>query len=400
MKICDMVQAYARNSGGVKTYLDEKRRFVLDHTDHEHVLIVPGAVDRVVEEGRAVTYEITSPMVRGAGAYRFIGRVDKLLRILGRESPDVVEVGDPYLMPWVARYHRWRRGVPVVGFYHTDFPRAYGRRYVERVAGETLGRASEWIGDVYARTVYRDCAAVVASSAELHEALTRVGVRENLHHIPLGVDLDGFHPRHRDRSVWEQHGVARDSVILVYAGRLDTEKHVDRLVETFRDAGLPEQVSLVCIGEGPLRTWIESLAHEDSRIRVIPYVSDRARLGRLLASADLYVTAGPHETFALSVIEAQASGLGVVGVAAGALVDRVTPQTGVLAAPDDPADFARALREGLRRDRNRLGREARRVVEQQFSWGVTFERLLELYRHVGASDTRPATLGGDAQCVP
>ena len=189
-------------------------------------------------------------------------------------------------------------------------------------------------------------------------------------------------------------------MILVYAGRLDTEKHVDRLVGAFQSAGLPDQSSLVCIGEGPLRTWIESLSQEDARIRTIPYVSDRARLARLLASADLYVTAGPHETFALSVIEAQASGLGVVGVAAGALVDRVTPQTGVLAAPDDPADFARALREGLRRDRNRLGREARRVVEQQFSWGVTFERLLELYRHVGASDTRPATLGGDAQCVP
>ena len=154
MKICDMVQAYAVNSGGVKTYLDEKRRYLLDRTDHEHVLIVPGPADRVTRDGRATTYEITSPVVRGAGAYRYIGRVDKLLRILGREAPHVVEVGDPYLMPWVARYHRWRRGTPLVGFYHTDFPRAYVGRAVRAVAGDTPARVSEAAGDAYARLVY------------------------------------------------------------------------------------------------------------------------------------------------------------------------------------------------------------------------------------------------------
>lgn len=43
------------------------------------------------------------------------------------------------------------------------------------------------------------------------------------------------------------------------------------------------------------------------------------RIRRALAAADIYVTAGPHETFGLSVIEAEASGLPVVGVDAGAL---------------------------------------------------------------------------------
>jgi glycosyltransferase involved in cell wall biosynthesis len=46
-------------------------------------------------------------------------------------------------------------------------------------------------------------------------------------------------------------------------------------------------------------------------------------LAAWLASADLYVSAMADETFGISVIEAQASGLPVVGVAAGAMVDRV-----------------------------------------------------------------------------
>lgn len=400
MKICDMVQAYAVNSGGVKTYLDEKRRYLLDRTEHEHVLIIPGPVDRVIRKGRATTYEVTAPVIRGAGAYRFVNRVDKLLRILGREAPHVVEVGDPYVMPWVGRYHRWRRSTPIVGFYHTDFPRAYVKRYMDRVAGRTIGRASEWVGDTYARIVYGSCDAVVASTPALYDELLRMGVDRNLHQIPLGVDLDHFHPRHRDRTVWAEAGVDPGSVVLLYVGRLDVEKHVDRLVEGFRRAKLPDHVSLVCVGEGPLRPWIQDLSRYDSRIHALPYVSDRERLARRLASADLYVTAGPHETFALSVIEAQASGLGVIGVEAGALIDRVSPDDGILAAPDDPDAFARALEQGIRSDRSAFGRNARRRVEENFSWNSTFAELLELYQRIQGSNARSTAVGGDAPCVP
>ena len=62
----------------------------------------------------------------------------------------------------------------------------------------------------------------------------------------------------------------------------------------------------------------------DTRIVTPGYVSDRLELARWLASADIYVSGMADETFGISIIEAQASGLPVVGVAAGAMVDRVT----------------------------------------------------------------------------
>ena len=54
---------------------------------------------------------------------------------------------------------------------------------------------------------------------------------------------------------------------------------------------------------------------------------DRAELARWLASADIYVSGMADETFGVSIVEAQASGLPVVGVAAGAMIDRVTDTT-------------------------------------------------------------------------
>ncbi|EGV30835.1 putative glycosyltransferase [Thiorhodococcus drewsii AZ1] len=53
---------------------------------------------------------------------------------------------------------------------------------------------------------------------------------------------------------------------------------------------------------------------------------DKFTYATLLASADLYVTAGPHETFGLALVEAEAFGLPVVGV--GALCERVRPDRG------------------------------------------------------------------------
>jgi alpha-1,6-mannosyltransferase len=398
MKICDMVQAYAAGSGGVKTYLHEKRRYLLAQTDCEHLLIVPGRTDRVTRDGRATTVEIEGPLVRGAGAYRFIGRVDKLLRILGREAPDLVEVGDPFLMPWVARYHRWRRRTPLVGFYHADFPRAYCRSYAERALGDAAGRAAEFLADAYARSLYGACDAVVAASPALHARLASWPLRR-LDFVPLGIDLDGFHPRRRDRSLWAGLGVDPAARVLIYAGRLDAEKRSDLLVAAFRRARLPGPVALVLVGTGPLREKILASRREDPRIHLLPYQGDRRELARLLAAADLYATAGPHETFGLSVIEAQASGLAVVGVAAGALLDRVRPDTGWLAAPDSAESLARALETALRSDTARRGAAARRAVEAEFSWERTFGQLLGLYGGLLARPHSPPALREDLPCA-
>ena len=73
------------------------------------------------------------------------------------------------------------------------------------------------------------------------------------------------------------------------------------------------------------------------------YCKDRAELARWLASADIYVSGMADETFGVSIVEAQASGLPVVGVAAGAMIDRVTDATGRLGPVGDAAAMARNI---------------------------------------------------------
>lgn len=378
MKVCDLTQSYAPTGGGIRTYIHAKRDYIREHTGHEHLLVVPGADDRVIRDGRATTYTIASPRVPGSQTYRLLLRSDKVLRILGRERPQVVEALCAYNLPWTALHYRKRRpGTVVVAGYRTDFPRAYAEPIFARVGGAGLGRRARAVGYRYARALYNRCDLVYALSPLLRAQLEEVGVKD-VQLLPLGVDLEVFSPEWRDPALRRTLGVGDGELLLVYAGRLDGEKRVAVVADAFERLNLPS-AHLVLAGEGPLRPALERRAARNGRIRVLPFQSERADLARLLASADVYVSAMPFETFGLSVVEAQACGLPVVGVRAGAMPDRVPPGTGLLAAPDDPADLARQITVLLAGNPAVVGRAARTLVEERFSWRATFDRLFGWY---------------------
>jgi alpha-1,6-mannosyltransferase len=197
--------------------------------------------------------------------------------------------------------------------------------------------------------------------------------------VPLGVDTELFHPGRRDSAWRREHGLADGDLLLLFAGRLDREKRIGVLLEMMErlPSGLP--IKLAILGQGPQAPLVERAAEKNPRILALPFEGDRSRLARDLASADLYVSAARSETFGLSVIEAQASGLAVVGQRAGAMIDRVPPSTGILVAEPDAGALAAAVAQIIQIDFRRMGLNARRLVETQNPWERTFRRLFGLY---------------------
>ena len=399
MKICDLTQSYAETGGGVRTYLHAKRHHLLAHTEHEYVLIVPGAEDSVTRDGRSTVHRVKSPPVPGSPAYRLLLRSDKVLGILEAEAPDVIEVHCTYNLPWTALWHRRRHDAAVVGFSMTDLGSAYVEPGVSKVLGAAAGRAARRATDAYTRALYSRCDATVAISRQMAEDLAARGVGD-VRWVPLGVDLERFRPRDDGATVRARYGAGPDDLLMVYAGRLDTEKQPDLVVDAFLRLPADFPGRLVLAGEGSLREPLAERTRDDDRVHVIPFIRDRDELAALLGSADLYVSGMPHETFGLSVVEAQACGLPVLGVRAGAMVERVTDEeTGVLVPPGDDAAMARAMVE-LEADRDRLaamGRASRRHVEDEFSWRRTFDDMLSLYRSLAGDPDGDGRSGGDGR---
>lgn len=392
--ICDLTQSWSSVGGGVRTYLAHKRDHILERTHHRHLLIIPGAHDGVEEDGRAITVTIASPKVPGSSHYRLLLRNRAVRAALERFKPDLIECQDSYNLPWAAIAHRKRHPETVlVGGYFTDFPNVYVERPFARFVGRGLAGAAGRLCYRYCGSLYRrfDALYVLSENGGLEE-LRRRGI-DNPRTVPLGVELAEFHPERRDPALRSSLGLTDAQPLLIYVGRLHIEKKPDVVVEAFR--ALPQELGakLVLLGDGAMREQLVDLA--DPRIVMPGYVRDRSELARWLASADIYVTAFAQETFGVSIVEAQAAGLPVVGVAGGALLDRVTDGLGRLGPVNDAEAMARNIVEVWNGDRKRMGTAARERA-LQFSWERTFETLFSDVYPLAFANRRAALLRGEA----
>ena len=163
------------------------------------------------------------------------------------------------------------------------------------------------------------------------------------------------------------------------------EKHVDTLIQAHAHLALDLRAHLVLLGQGTMQQALLEQTEQMERLHVFPYQAHPADLARILASADVYVSVWPHETFALSVIEAQACALPVFGVDSGALRERVLEGMGYLAPVDDAWATAELMTQAYAR-RFELGDKARRHVQATVSWKMTFALLMQGYARLVQGD--------------
>jgi alpha-1,6-mannosyltransferase len=370
---CDLTQSWSDVGGGVRTYLLHKRRHILESTPHRHLLIIPGRHDEVVTDGRAITVIVASPRVPGSPRYRLMLRNRAVRAALDRFRPDLIECQDAYNLPWAAiGYRRRNPETALVAAYMTDFPTVYVERPLSKFLGQPVAGALGRFCYRYCGLLYRRFDAVFALSENGGAAKLRSLGIDPVGIVPLGVELGEFGPQCRDPRLRRKLGLGDGQPLLIYVGRLDGEKRPDVVVEAFR--ALPRELGakLVLIGEGPLKAEIATL--RDERIIMPGYLKDRAELARWLASADIYASAMADETFGVSIVEAQASGLPVVGVSAGAMLDRVTEATGRLGPVGDANAMAANILAVLSSHRATIAEEAR-ANALQFSWDSSMDAL-------------------------
>jgi alpha-1,6-mannosyltransferase len=312
---------------------------------------------------------------------------------LERFQPDLIECQDAYNLPWTAIGHARRHaGTALVAAYMTDFPTVYVERPFRKVVGKTLAGAASRLCYWYCGKLYSRFDGMFALSENGGMTKLRSLGIDRIEVVPLGVELGDFSPARRDPRLRGKLGIGDDQPLLVYAGRLDGEKRAQLLVDAF--GLLPRELGahLVLIGDGPLRETIRELG--DPRIHAPGYVRDRSELARWLASADIYVSGMADETFGVSIVEAQASGLPVVGVAAGAMVDRVTPEIGRLGPIDDAPAMAWNILDVWNSDRTVVGAIAQHHA-RQYSWDRSMSDLFtslypKAFRRAWARSTQPA----------
>lgn len=363
MRIVQLANFYGPRSGGLRTALHHLGAGYAER-GHEVVLVVPGARagDEELPGGiRRVT--VPAPRLPGTGGYRAVDpwRVQRLLTAL---RPDAVEVSDRLTLrglgTWAAR-----RGLPSVVISHERLDRLLTQFLLP-------GGAARRVADMANARMAAAYDTVVCTTGFARAEFDRIGAA-NVAQVPLGVDLATFSPRRRDDALRARLAAGAET-LLVHAGRLSPEKHPERSVDTvaaLHRAGA--SVRLVVAGDGPRRPALQRRA-AGLPVTFLGFVPDRARLAALLASADVSLAPGPHETFGLSALEALASGTPVVVSRSSALPEIVRPECGAAAA-DSPAAFAAGVTTLLAADEG-LRRAAARARAEQFGWPASVARML------------------------
>lgn len=378
--VLDISEYYGETSGGVRTYLTQKGRYVEARPSLRQVLVVPGGEDTITDSSGVRRYELHGPIIPTQAPYRLMVAGRKTARVVQHERPQIIEVGSAYLAPWLVVDVARRENVPVVWFYHGHLP---------RIVAPLLGDSPapwRWVAAGaarYVRAIGRSVDRTIVASEFARADLEGFGV-ERVSRVPLGVDAETFHPGRRTRRAETRRARGLDDgPLALYTGRYTTEKDLHIAVEGWRRLR-HRDATLLLLGAGPLRERLTRQA-EGSQVRVLPFEHDREALADLYAAADLYLAPGPAETFGLSAHEAMASGTPVLSVDAGGVAEQVR-RSGAgavypLRDPDGLAEVADGLLDG---DLAALGARARAFIEEHHRWDTVFDHLFETYRDVVA----------------
>lgn len=221
------------------------------------------------------------------------------------------------------------------------------------------------------------------------ERYIRIGAvpRRKIRYIPNGVDTERFAPNPEIRVQMRKEFGFDNEFVWLAVGRFDPQKDYATMLYAFANAmkKYPNTYLLIA-GDGPLRHSIEALAQALGIIEHVRFLGIRRDISELMNAADGYLLSSVWEGMPMVLLEAHAVGLPIVATDVGGNREVVRDgKTGLLVPPKNPEALAQAmlrLMQLSKNERQRMGREGRKHVEENFNIERVVNMWEALYREL------------------
>jgi len=205
--------------------------------------------------------------------------------------------------------------------------------------------------------------------------------------IPNGVDVNKISPKY-------SYKIAENEKIkLIYLGRLSKEKGIDTLIKAINHPEM-EKISLEIVGDGPLFPYLLEISKKTFFPQNITFFGETDNVFEKMNKSDIFVLPSKTEGMSNVLLEAMATALPCIVTAIPGNLEVVqeknVPLKGkyyiaknCLLVPPDDVEALRGAINLLSKDqdlREKLGKIARKLIEERFSIYQIAERYIKLYQ--------------------
>ena len=227
----------------------------------------------------------------------------------------------------------------------------------------------------------KEAAAIVGVSQALCSKVKKATERrENIYHIPNGVNLKKFFSSRRKVHAAEK---AKSRHKIIGIGRLERIKAFDNLIKSL--IFLPDNIDLIIAGEGTELNNLFGLAEKLQLKKRVSFAGSilHSELRSLINKASLLAVPSHMEGWPTVIYEAFACGIPVVAHSVGGIPEIIrNSNLGILCPSNEPKIFAQCIQKALQRhwNPNTLIEEARKN-----SWDKIALQYSDLYREILSS---------------
>lgn len=191
--------------------------------------------------------------------------------------------------------------------------------------------------------------------------------------IPNGVAIDYFVPKQKNKKEGKQ--------TILFLGNLEPVKNIKVLIDAV--FLLLTNAVLVIVGKGSLRSDLEHYTALRKIKQRVVFAGTTNDVRSFYHTADVFVLPSHSEGMSNTLLEAMSCGLPVIGSDIPAIRDIIVHgQNGYLFQKDDPEELADHIQDILdsSEEAMRLGRAARKTVEERFSFETVTQQYISLYQ--------------------
>ena len=240
----------------------------------------------------------------------------------------------------------------------------------------------------------RNVSAIQAVTSAEKEQIVKLGIKSSTVVIPNGINPDEFDVLPEPFKFIQRFPELKGKQVILFLGRLHQKKGLDILARSFATIARSVDDAVLLIA-GPdecgTREKTESILNSAGLLNKAVFTGLLTGEDKLaaLSCADLFVLTSHSEGFAIAVLEAMAARLPVVITKGCEFPEVSTNGAGIVVDADEiqvAAAIGKLLSDAALRER--MGRQGRKMVAENYTWQISAAALANLYESLVANRAR------------